>query len=415
MVGTSLFANYTTEQKEQGRLESINDLLIWLNGKEQDRGIKNSVVDFVDNYKLEDTPEWKNLKDKLRKFICKNDGRLNENASAEIQSIFEFSRHEQERGEQTTVYLIASDTIESYLIAQLLQESLNGKNQIKVIFYEDAHVIQGLQVKNEMLLQKAGMGNLINCFSAIYSGHTDEKVIINITGGYKGIIPILTFIQEIYNFKMIYMYEDTGKLMSIPKLPIKYDDNELEYLIIRNGEVPIYVGEDAAKKRIEELKVTYGENYKKKFTEKVSPIVIDIEGKFTPIGEILWKHFFEKKYNIFYMSDKIYERMMAREDVLNLLCRPMGELLSKRINRKENRKKHSTHTLFSDTGSTNNTARVYYYTDIKENAVKYKIYMVFGGKNEHEEHTKYILTDRHAAIKDTENDRTVKPRLIKCK
>ena len=50
-----------------------------------------------------------------------------------------------------------------------------------------------------------------------------NKAIINISGGYKAIIPYMTIFAQLYGIQSVYIYEDSSSLITIPSLPIQID------------------------------------------------------------------------------------------------------------------------------------------------------------------------------------------------
>ena len=55
------------------------------------------------------------------------------------------------------------------------------------------------------------------------SGKDKENAIINITGGYKGFIPILTIIAQLEGVKLNYIYEDSDELIEIGQFPVTFN------------------------------------------------------------------------------------------------------------------------------------------------------------------------------------------------
>ncbi len=104
------------------------------------------------------------------------------------------------------VYLIATETILSRIAAEIIQTKLNGYNagggKTNNVFFEadkeapECDVIQGLDVKNADEFSNTGLPNLIERLKEI--GINKEKIILNITGGYKGVIPYLTILGQVY-------------------------------------------------------------------------------------------------------------------------------------------------------------------------------------------------------------------------
>ena len=189
-VGTSLFTNYNDKKNE-----TLN------------KDIKDE--SYSEYSEWED--EIQEIKEKLFSFA------QTDNACAELTSIKKL----QEKYEDIEVYLIATDTIESVLICGVLIEVLKEKN-INVIFEAQQDTIRDLQVKDGSRFDN-GLKNLVTKFHKISNKKYDD-IVLNITGGYKVIIPYLTMIGEILEIPIYYIFEDSDELILVPQLPIGFDD-----------------------------------------------------------------------------------------------------------------------------------------------------------------------------------------------
>jgi len=150
---------------------------------------------------------------------------INRDASAEISSLLAI----QEKLKDTLeVRLIATETILSRLAAEIIRDKLNeNEEKINVHFIPEDDVIHGLDVENADNFKGKGLPNLIEQLKAL--GINKEKIILNITGGYKGMIPFLTILGQIYeNVEIMYLYEESKEIIEIPKLPVSFDWSVLE-------------------------------------------------------------------------------------------------------------------------------------------------------------------------------------------
>lgn len=207
-VGASLFENY---QKKTGDNLRYYDLL------------KNKGYN-----------QWRNLLDKIN--LIKNDNDLHkwinnnfEKSCAEISSVLEIKKR---FSEMLEVRLIATETILSRLAAEIIKDKLNTYsvnecNAFSVLFEaenetNEVDVIRSLNVKNADDFQDKGLPNLIRRLKEF--GISNDRMILNMTGGYKGIIPFLTILGQIYkDVEIKYLYEDSGQLITIPGLPVNFD------------------------------------------------------------------------------------------------------------------------------------------------------------------------------------------------
>jgi len=188
-VGTSLFTKYNNDNK------------------------KNTIDTTNIDEPYSEYSEWKEEIDDIKKRLLPYAKK--ENSCAEITSIKKL----QEKYKDIEVYLIATDTIESVLVCEVLEEVLIEKN-IKVIF-DDKNIIQKLQVMDYIKF-KEGLLYLIQKLYKI-SEYYYENIVLNITGGYKAIIPYLTIFGQVNNIPLYYIFENSNELINIPQAPISID------------------------------------------------------------------------------------------------------------------------------------------------------------------------------------------------
>lgn len=156
---------------------------------------------------------------------------INLNASAEIKSICAIAN-----GPSAKVYLLCTDTFMSEYAAQQIQKALDGKNGLT--FIDTPCRIPKLSLENADDFQEAGFDNLLEKINQIYESEgLDEKnkrnktaIILNISGGYKALIPFLTIYGQLRKLPINYIYENSDILISISPLPLNYDWTILESL-----------------------------------------------------------------------------------------------------------------------------------------------------------------------------------------
>ncbi len=232
-VGTSLIINYGSE--EVGR------------GIDGYRGISGDDLKALDKL----TPgevlnKYERIVEKLQKILntywIKGVGKrienkevywiekegYNEDCCAEIKTLLEF--YKEQSGAKDTVLevdLIITDTARSALAAKLIKENISHFNKnIKVI---NIIIAKGLQTENFTKFEDEGIENLFKeLVDKIINDKNgkkfdENKTIINISGGYKAIIPYMTIFAQVYSIKSIYIYEDSTSLITVPALPIQID------------------------------------------------------------------------------------------------------------------------------------------------------------------------------------------------
>jgi|GEM_PF-6428540 len=151
----------------------------------------------------------------------------NYDASAETQSIHQILSAAQWQKEQLLVHLISTDTKLSRMAAQVLEYYFEDEPRIDTI---DHKVIAGLQINNQNEFQDSGFQELIGHIeklkttSVLIDGeHLQLPAIINVTGGYKGVVPILTIAGQLLDMPIVYLYEGNNNLIVIPALPLSFD------------------------------------------------------------------------------------------------------------------------------------------------------------------------------------------------
>lgn len=144
----------------------------------------------------------------------------NPKASAEIESLIQIKDH---YGEDIDVQFICSDTLLSKLAADLITDNFSHPG-IKI---EKSHIIEDLVVNDSVKFQESGLGKLMEKLLDLVSSKSGKDIgmecSLNITGGYKGVIPFLTLFGQMQRLDMFYTYEDTGHLIRIPQLPVNFD------------------------------------------------------------------------------------------------------------------------------------------------------------------------------------------------
>ncbi len=203
MVGTSIFANYHNDQRD----DIYEDL-------------KDTSLRFADIEDYEE--ECQELKREVIEWA-----KHKEDASAEIKSLLKIK--EELKEDRISVQLLATDTILSPLAAEIIKEWFEGKEGFEVRFEKEygQDVIKGLQVKNSKEFEEEGLITLFERIKRIIDQNTQD-VIFNITGGYKAVVPFLTFYAQLYAIPVYYIFEMENELIKLPQLPIQIDLSFIE-------------------------------------------------------------------------------------------------------------------------------------------------------------------------------------------
>jgi hypothetical protein len=147
-------------------------------------------------------------------------------ASAEISSLLKIAGIE-----KIEVYLLATETALSVAACQLIREYLmSDKNTAKdlfleVHFVEREDVIKGLQVHNADRFKSEGLQKLIGRIKQV---NESGRTVLNISGGYKALIPVMTIMGQLNEMNVQYLYEDSENLIEVGSLPVDFDWHKVE-------------------------------------------------------------------------------------------------------------------------------------------------------------------------------------------
>jgi len=254
-VGTSILtnANKNRDNSEDQEIKPLYDFLEKGNYPYYDKWKDTQVQEHISGNPIEQNKGLRKLvSDKIKS---------DTNASAEIKSILKIVEESQEDVE---VYLLATDTILSVLACELIQDwfnpignketkerkkyevKLNEKEgneitkTISVKFeHNENHIIKDLRVDSKGNYEK-GFMNLIEQLDKLKLSKND---ILNITGGYKAIIPILTLYGQLKEIPLKYIYNESeldkkNELVTVGNLPINFDlgyiENYVNYIVNPN-------------------------------------------------------------------------------------------------------------------------------------------------------------------------------------
>jgi len=158
--------------------------------------------------------------------------------SAELNSLQRLGLDKSDR-----VVLLTTDTADGRCCAEHLRRALSGAFPIT----EDAIAIrrvEGLQVRNAKRLREEGLPNLVRLVMDYRDQWNAEQIVLNPTGGFKGVVPFLTVLGMVFRFRTVYVFEFAEELISLPPLPLSFDAGVLERAlpalqrIGREGAVP---------------------------------------------------------------------------------------------------------------------------------------------------------------------------------
>ena len=140
--------------------------------------------------------------------------------SAEVNSIDRLGIRSGDR-----IVLLSSDNApgraSSYALKRVISDYYNLPAQNIII-----EKIEGLQVYDSSKLKKVGLKNFIATVLKYLDNKTlsyQYDVIINPTGGFKGVLPFLTILGMMYGKKTVYIFEFANELIFLPPMPFTFD------------------------------------------------------------------------------------------------------------------------------------------------------------------------------------------------
>jgi len=301
LVGTSLITNYLTEN--------------------EDLALKNQ----YERYKHRPVSEYElnkddiiRIKKKLAQFATGN-----VQASAEIKSI---SKLEQELSDDLSIYLLASDTINSRICAEVVQGIIDDKLEVHFSVHD---IIPGLQVRDRKVFADKGMENLFKRIEDITGGYYGNTI-MNITGGYKGAIPLLTIFSQINQIPAYYIFEDTEELMKIQLLPLSIDWE------IFDANADIFSKVESSGGCVDNWKAIEG-SIKPEHRE-VMLVCFEADGNYADIstfGKLLWNKYKSRRH-IFYQNDLAKKSFKCDSNYENYLVKLFDEKLLRAKTEKKN-------------------------------------------------------------------------------
>lgn len=157
------------------------------------------------------------ITERLRRFdLTTANGRVT--ASAELNSLHRYGLLE---GDE--VILLATDTADgracAHTLSRVIEETwLGSRTKIERI--------EGLQVRDAERLRRTGLTRLLQTVLTYVEDPQRQYgggLVLNPTGGFKGIVPFLTTVGMIFHVPTFYVFEFSDALIRLPPLPISFD------------------------------------------------------------------------------------------------------------------------------------------------------------------------------------------------
>ena len=144
-------------------------------------------------------------------------------ASAELNGIYGFYNNNIQLGQRDIHWLIATDTYQGQLTAEVIKDFLKYKD-LTIDFYSPIN----LSTENSQKFSE-GIDNLINWLESFLPEYQNYHVCFNLVGGFKVLQGYLDILGMFYADEIIYVFEGSGSpIIKIPRLPIKIDDSQIK-------------------------------------------------------------------------------------------------------------------------------------------------------------------------------------------
>jgi len=216
-VGTSIFQNYFKTKLHE----------------------KKTFNDYIRNYSIRDYQDDSiivALKEQIIEY-CQNNFPANiRDTSAEIQSLYQMKKEKfNEKSlinpSQDKLVLLHSDTLDGKIAADILYDFFKNDNKLLFSNMDEPVLMKDIRGDNANSFL-TGLGNLKTILENLIKPEY-KMVYFNITGGYKGVIPAITYycIKSLKSKSILcYLYEETDKIVQF-----KIDEKD-DFIVQINNE-----------------------------------------------------------------------------------------------------------------------------------------------------------------------------------
>lgn len=288
-VGTSLIKHLQKEGMiDQDRVECL----------EKDRNKREKYKKHIDA-----------IKEVARDYLIKKDLSNNDDLkkmSAELKSIQKIISYD--KLTDFIVDFIYTDTLGGEVVTEILEDYLTENKNFNGKI--NKQLIEGLKIDNRTIFERQGIPNLIEYiikqieYDEVTGNFYSGNLILNITGGFKAVVPYLTLMGNIYEIPVYYIFEDTDELIILPPVPVNYDEEFFDKYkkeinqIDREG----LITEDKLNELFEGISWEERERVKTRLLQQDSE---EVDCYYlNPIAHIFWKKFSKNYLFNIYLSDE---------------------------------------------------------------------------------------------------------------
>jgi putative CRISPR-associated protein (TIGR02619 family) len=152
---------------------------------------------------------------------CSDETEFLHQASAEANSLLSLQVCEEDR-----VVFLSTETHDGKICAEESGRLLNEKRRINFEVLQ----IEGLQVSDPTRFRRVGVQKLFEALGRQCGNLADSgrpEVILNVTGGFKSVVPYVTLYGLLQQLPVVYLSEHSKALLRLPPVPVNFDYERL--------------------------------------------------------------------------------------------------------------------------------------------------------------------------------------------
>lgn len=212
-VGTSLLTNQIELGFDPDSWE--RQLMATVNASEED----------IRRHHAEIQPVIQKLQAKAEQTLNKDDIAKIRATSAELNGIYGLYHDDLTQGAEDAHLLIATDTAQGQITSTLLEKFLKqrGFGNTSVLTADNLSIASSRTFSQ-------GIAKLLPTLQATIQQYKDSRyqICFNLVGGFKALQGFFNVIGMFYADEMVYIFERSNELITIPKLPVTINPNQVE-------------------------------------------------------------------------------------------------------------------------------------------------------------------------------------------
>lgn len=123
---------------------------------------------------------------------------------------------------QHRIALLHSETVDGKICAEEVADLVRKHFGLETeLFY-----LNGLQVDNAQRFRLVGIQSIFETLDRLRQ--RDWNLLLNVTGGFKSVVPYMTLYGQIHQIEVVYIFERSNQLIRLPPAPINFDFERLK-------------------------------------------------------------------------------------------------------------------------------------------------------------------------------------------